>query len=142
MVLVFASFSGKGGKIAFKNDARLKHLPGLEAVKSPHPTEGRLAEIRRAIGNKGSNSVPDLHDSHGCEIPNAGTETGPAYLERAGKFALRWDLVAGLQHSLFNQRANVVDHFHGSVDVGRIVDCETHIVQNLLEISIFEVTRD
>src|ERR1700752_382877 len=72
IVLVFPAFRCKGSKIAFKNNARFKHLPGLKAVKNSHPTERRLAEIRRPVGDKGPNPMPDLHDSHGGEVPDAG----------------------------------------------------------------------
>jgi glucuronate isomerase len=117
MVFFPAAFGGQFRQVAFKNQARFKHLPGLKSVQYTHQTERRFAEFRWAISHKGSNAVSHLHHAHRCKVTDTCAQTGPADLEIARELALRRDFVSGLKSAILHQMADMVDHMHRSIGV-------------------------
>ena len=96
-------------------------------MQCAHDTERRFSEIGRPICYKGSNAMSDFHDAHCSQISNSCAKTGAANLKRPRKFTLRWDLVARLQRTIFNEGTNVVDHLRCSMMIGRILHSFRHI---------------
>ena len=112
-----ATLGGQCGEMALKNDASLKHLPGLKTVQRAHQAERCLAKLGRAVGDKGSNAMADLHHAHGREVSDAGAQAGAADFERAGELALRRNFVAGLQRSILDEGTDVVNHMHRAMGI-------------------------
>jgi hypothetical protein len=116
-VLVGGTLGGEGGYVGFDDEARLKHLPGKEAVEGSEDREGAGVERGWARGDEGSGTVAAFEDSHGGEEADAGAKAGTADLELAGELALGWETVAGVDFSAADERANVVDDLHGELTV-------------------------
>src|SRR5579863_7580797 len=115
MMLIFASFSCQRGNATFKNGPGLEHLPGLESMQGAHHTQTCFAEFRGPVGDKCANAMANLHHAHGREISYSGAQTGATDFKLPCEFALGRNFVSGLQSSVFNERADVVNHLHRSV---------------------------
>ena len=118
-VLALAALGGQRGEVAFEQHARFEHVPGLKAVQGADEPHRRLTEIGRSIGDKGSDAMANLHDTHGGKVADAGAERGAADLEAARELALGRDFVARLQFSALDHLTNVVDHLRGEIIVSR-----------------------
>src|ERR1039458_3326541 len=121
MVLLVSALGRKCGQTAFKDQPRLKHLPGLKTMKGSHKAKVRFGEFGWPIGDEGSHSVPHLHDAHGRQIANSRAQTGAADLERPCKLPFRWYFVTGLESAILNQSAHVVNHMHRSMGIDDIL---------------------
>ena len=110
MVLLFSSLGRLRGQAAYKDQSRFEHLPVLKAVKRTHEADVCFGKFARPNGEKGSHTVPHLHDSHGCQIANPLAQAGAADLERPCKFPLRRYFVTGPGSAILDQSADVVNH--------------------------------
>jgi hypothetical protein len=114
-MLVSSSLRGQGSYVGLKNEPRLEHLPGEEAVQgSEHGKRARI-KCRRARGDEGAGSVAAFEDAHRGEEADAGAEAGAADLELAGEFAFGGETVAGVDLAAADKRANVLDDLHGEL---------------------------
>src|SRR5580698_6691065 len=71
-VFVFSALGGHGGKVAFKNQSRFPHLPGLKAMKGSHKAKVGFGKLGRPLGDKSSYPVLHRHYSHGSHIADSG----------------------------------------------------------------------
>ena len=139
-LLLLAALGGQGGQMALKDDAGFKHLPGLKAMQGADKTERGGSELRRTVGDEGANAVADLHDAHGCHVPDAGAEAGAADFEGTGKLAFRRNFVARLEGSALNQGADVVNHLHRTMSIRLFFLHPRHKQHNPLAILKISVT--
>src|SRR6516162_9002114 len=84
-------------------------------MKRADEGKGGSAKVGRAVGDKRTHPMFDLHHAQSSQVTNPCTQRGPADIELAGKVALGWNLVARLKLTSLNHPAHVVDHLHGSV---------------------------
>jgi hypothetical protein len=88
-------------------------------VERTEQAQRGFPDFGRPIRDKGADSATHFHDAHRSEVANAGAQAGAADVQLAGKFPLRRDPVAGLQIARLDQAADVVNHAHRHVGVGR-----------------------